>query len=83
MWENLVEHNHCAELLRLEASGRRSRGRPKKRWRDNIQGDRKKYQLTEYMAQYKKNWILKYWPALHKEMVKKGEKGEKCIGKIS
>ena len=44
------EHNHiCAKLLILEFSGRRSRGRPKKRWRDNIQGDTKKYQLTEDM----------------------------------
>ena len=32
----------------------------------------KKNQLTEDMAQDRK-----YWPALHKEMVKKGEKGEK------
>ena len=36
------ERNHiCAKSLRLEVSGRRSRGRPKKRWRDNIQGDMK------------------------------------------
>ena len=42
------EPNHiCAKLLRVEVSGRRNRGRPKKRWRDNIQGDLKKYQLTE------------------------------------
>ena len=38
------EPNHiCAKSLRLEVSGRRSRGRPRKRWRDNIQGDMKKY----------------------------------------
>ena len=68
------ERNHiCAKSLRLEVSGRRRRGRPKKRWRDNIQGDMKKYQLTEDMAHHRK-----YWPALHKEMVKKGEKVEKC-----
>ena len=42
------ERNHiCAKSLRLEVSGRRSRGRPKKRCRDNIQGDMKKYQRTE------------------------------------
>ena len=42
------ERNHiCAKSLRLEVSGRRSRGRPKKRWMDNIKGDVKKYQLTE------------------------------------
>ena len=41
------EHNHiCAKSVRLDISGRRSRGRPKKRWRDNIQGDMKKYQTT-------------------------------------
>ena len=64
------ERNHiCAKSLRLEVSVRRSRGRPKTRWRDNVKGDMKKYQLTEDMAQYRK-----YWPALHKEMVKEGEK---------
>ena len=37
------ERNHiCAKSLRLEVSGRRSRGRPKKRRRDNIKGDMKK-----------------------------------------
>ena len=47
--------NHIrAKSLRLEFSGRRSRGRPKKRWRDNIKGDMKKYQLTEDMAQDRK-----------------------------
>ena len=35
------------------------RGRPKKRWRDNIQGDMKKYKLTEDMAQYLKYWMTK------------------------
>ena len=37
----------------------KTRGRPKKRWRDNIQGDMKKYQLTEYMAQYRGYWMTK------------------------
>ena len=54
------ECNHiCAKSLRLEVSGRRRRSRPKKRWRDNIQGDMKKYQLTEDMAQYGKYWMTK------------------------
>ena len=54
------ERNHiCAKSLRLDVSGRKSRGRPKKRWRDNIQGDRKKYQLTEDMAQDRKYWMTK------------------------
>ena len=52
------EPNHiCAKSLRLEVSGRRSRGRPRKRWRDNIQGDMKKYRLTEDMAQDRKYWM--------------------------
>ena len=49
----------CAKSLRLEVSRRRSRGRPKKRWRDNTQGDMNKYQLTEDMAQYPKHWMTK------------------------
>ena len=43
--------------VRLEVSGRQSRNRPKKWWRDNIKEDMKKYQLTEYMAQYRKYWM--------------------------
>ena len=48
------ERNHICAV-----SVRRSRGRPKKRWRDNIQGDMKKYQLTEDMAQDRKYWMTK------------------------
>ena len=52
------EHNHiCAKSLLLEVSGRRSRGRPKKRWRDNIKEDMKKYRLTKDMAQYRRFWM--------------------------
>ena len=52
------ETNHiCAKSLRLEVSGRRNRGRPRKRWRDNIQGDMKKYQLTENMVQ-DRNYLM-------------------------
>ena len=47
----------CTKSLRLEVSGRRTRGRPKKRWRGNIKRDMKKYQLTEDMAQYRKHWM--------------------------
>ena len=54
------ERNHiCAKSLRIEVSGRRSRGRPKNIWRDNVKGDMKKYQLTEDMAQYRKYWMTK------------------------
>ena len=52
------EPNHiCAKSLILEVSGRRNRGRPKMRWRDNIKGDMTKYQLTEDMAQDRKYWM--------------------------
>ena len=52
MWFSLRrESNHiCAKSLRLEVSGGRSRGRAKKRWRDNIKENTKKYQLTEDIA---------------------------------
>ena len=54
------ERNHiCAKSMKLEVAGRRSRDRPKKRWWDNIQGDMKKYQLTEHMAQDRKYWMTK------------------------
>ena len=66
----------CAKSLRLEVSGRRNRGRPRKRWRDNIQGDMKKYQLTEYMAQDRKYWMTKILVGPVQEMIKKGEKCE-------
>ena len=53
------EHNHiCAKSLRLEVSGRRSKGRRQKRWSDNIKGEMKKYQLTEDVAQDRKYGLL-------------------------
>ncbi len=54
------EHNHiCAKSLRQEDSGRRSRGRPTKRWWNNVKGDMNKHQLTENMAQDRKHWMIK------------------------
>ena len=54
------ERNYvCAKLLRLEVSGRRSRGRPKNRRRDNVKGDTKKYRLTEGIAQDRNYWMTK------------------------
>ena len=51
------EPNHiCVKSL---VSGRRSRGRPKKRWRDNIKEEMEKYQLTEDMAKERKYWMTK------------------------
>ena len=52
------ERNHiCVKSLRLYVSGRRSRGRPKKIWRENM----KKYQLNEDMAQDRKYWMTIIW----------------------
>ena len=52
--------NHiCAKSLRLDISGRRSRGRPNKRWRNNVKEDMKKYRLTEDMAHDRKYWMTK------------------------
>ena len=50
-------HDDVTSSLSLEVSGTRSRDRPKKKWRDNIQGDMKKYQLTEDTAQDQKYWM--------------------------
>ena len=73
------ERNHiCAKSLRLEVYGRRSRGRPKKIDAGTT------YRETWRNINWLKTWRnientgwLKFWPAMHKEMVKKGEKGEK------
>ena len=74
------EPNHiCAKRLRLEVSGRRNRDRPRKRWTDNMQGDMKKCQLTEDMAQHRKYWMTKILAGPVQEMVKNGEKGEKVV----
>ena len=61
-----------AKSLSLEVSGRRSRCRPKKRWRDNnIYGYIKKYQLTGDMAQYRKYWMTQI-------MAHDGDGQERC-----
>ena len=77
------ERNHiCAKSLRLEVSGRRSRGRPKKRWRDNINGDMTKYRLTEDMAQDRKYWMTKILAGLAQGDGQDVKKGEKKVRKI-
>ena len=54
------EHKYIwVKSLRLEVSGRRSRGRPKMRWRDNIKENMTKYRLAENMAQDWKYWTTK------------------------
>ena len=49
----------CAKSLRLEVSGRRRRGRSKKRRRDKIKEDMERYRLTEDMARYGNYWMTK------------------------
>ena len=49
--QNLI----CAKSLRLEVSGRRSRGRQK----DKIKEDKNKYQLTEDMVPDRKYWMTR------------------------
>ena len=55
------KHNHimCEIFTTRSFWEKQQWGRPKKRWRDNIQGDMKKYQLTEDMAQDRKYWMTK------------------------
>ena len=59
MLRKFVLYRSCAKSLILEVSGIRSRGRPKKRWGDNVKGDMNKYQLTEDMAHDRKYWMTK------------------------
>ena len=63
MLRKFVLYRSCAKSLILwdkeQVSGIRSRGRPKKRWRDNVKGDMNKYQLTEDMAHDRKYWMTK------------------------
>ena len=69
------EPNHiCAKSLRLKVSGRRSRGRPKKRWRDNIKEDMKKYRLTEDTAQDQRYWMTEIMAGPAQVDVKKDER---------
>ena len=53
------EANTQPHLGEMEVSGRRSRGRPKMRWRDISKEVMKKYQLTEDMAQDRTYWTSK------------------------
>ena len=69
----------CAKSLRLEVSGRRSRGRPKKRWRDNIPGDLKIYELAEDMAQDRKFWMTKIMAGPAQGEVQERREAHKCV----
>ena len=51
---------HLCEIARTRNFWKEQRSTEKeKRWRDNINGDMKKYQLTEDMAQDRKFWMGK------------------------
>ena len=55
------------KMLDMQVQGKRRRGRPKKRWLDNIREDRKEYKMTEDMAQNRSVWHVKIkaGPLLH------------------
>ena len=55
---------------------KRRRGRAKKRGRESIKGDSKKYELTEDMAQDRKYWMTQIMADLYKEVAEKGAKRE-------
>ena len=51
----------------MQAQGKRRRGRPKKRWLDNIRDDMKGYKITKDMGQNRSVWNMKTnaGPLLH------------------
>ena len=56
------------KMLNIQVQGKRRRGRPKKRWLDNIREDMKKeYKVTADMAQNRSVWHVKIkaGPLLH------------------
>ena len=55
------------KMLNMQVQGKRRKGRPKKRWLDNIREDMKEYKMTEDMAQNRSVWHvkLKADPLLH------------------
>ena len=55
------------KMLNMQVQGNRRRGRPKKRWLDNIREDMKEYKMTEDMAQNRNVWHVKIkaGPLLH------------------
>ena len=50
-------------MMDVVVTGKRRRGRPRRRWIDNIQEDMKKYELTADMTENRQYW---------KRMVKTG-----------
>ena len=43
----------------MQVQGKRRKGRPKKRWLDNISDDMKEYKMTKDMAQNRRVWHTK------------------------
>ena len=72
----MLHNDTCTKSVRLEVSGKRSRGRPKKRWRDNIKEDMNKYQLTGYIAHYRTYWMTKIMAGPAQCDGQRREKGE-------
>ena len=55
------------KMINMQVQGKIRRGRPKKRWLDNIREDIKEYNTTEEMTEKRSVWHLKKkaGPLLH------------------
>ena len=69
VWPRVKEgrEDTTKKMLNMQVQGKRRRGRPKKRWLDNIGEDMKEYKMTEDMAQDRSVWRMKTTagPLLH------------------
>ena len=51
------EEDHvCRRVMDMEVDGRRRRGRPKFRWKDNVSNDMREKSLREQDAQDRRRW---------------------------
>ena len=75
------EDNLSRKSMDMIVPGKRTRGRPRRRWSDNNREDMSKYKLTADMTVNRQYWKW-LWRLAHKdvEMVSKGEKRwETCV----
>ena len=58
VWPRVMEgrEDTTKNMLDMKVQGK---GRPKKRWQDNMRDDMKEYQLSEDMAQNRSVWHMK------------------------
>ena len=59
---------HDTRLYPMQVQGKRRRGRPKKRWLENIREDMKEFNVTEEMVESRSVWHMKIkaGPLLHR-----------------